>query len=751
MGSIRNRVRLILGLSVISIVFLGVFAGYFLNKHSQWEEEKTDVQKALMDSDEIRYEMSLTRQKEQQFLASPSQESAEEMEKAISDVESSASNFADEHKNYQAIAENFTAISENAAKYKEQMEPMVNMYRMVGFSEEEGLLKTIKETFAEFEKLVDGLDSPELDSALMEIKVLEQEYIEQGKDGEAESKLTEATRAFSNLIENSELSEKESSEISSGLLKYQQSLNTIANTNTQSAAITDSFSKVADDVSSQVEQVKTEAETISSKLSADQANARQNMTTLFIILGVLALLTMSIIGLILIRSIGRSISSLKEGAQIIGDGNLAYRVPITTKDEMAELADTFNSMAQKMEQSMLKVNNASKVLSDSSTNLAAISEQSSAQTEEVNEAINQVATGSQNQALRIEESSQLIEAVSGAITNTNNAAVDISDALELAEKEGNTGLETMKTLEGTSTSFIDLAGHLSSEVKQAADQSKQITSIVSAIEEIADSTNLLALNAAIESARAGESGRGFAVVADEVRKLAERSKHEAQEIQQLVKTMHAQMHNLTTEAGKFDTYQQEQSTAVDQTKAAFHRIANHIYKMNDKIKGVKDSLQDVGSANNDLREKMEQISVISEEAVATAEEVAASSETQSQSIEEVNQSAVDLQGLSQELAAEVSQFNLDETRFQDIVEQDSEKIENGIDDTDYYLTDNEEAAAALDLDKDENAAETDEETVIESETQTDEKLNEHLDEQSVEEPLEEKHEFTDDVAKKEHL
>ncbi|WP_153464835.1 methyl-accepting chemotaxis protein [Sediminibacillus terrae] len=746
MGSIRNRVRLILGLSVISIVFLGVFAGYFLNKHSQWEEEKAEVQNALMHSDEIRYEMALTRQKEQQFLASPGQESAEEMEKAISDVESSASSFAEEHKNYQAIAENFTAISENAAKYKEQMDPMVNMYRMVGFSEEEGLLQTINETFGEFEKLVDGLDSPELASALMEIKVLEKEYIEQGKDGEAEGKLTEATRAFSDLIEDSELSEDQSSEISSGLLKYQQSLNTIANTKTQSAAITESFSKVADDVSSQVEKVKTEAEAINSKLSADQASARQNMTTLFIILGVLALLTMSIIGLILIRSIGRSISSLKEGAQIIGDGNLAYRVPITTKDEMAELAVTFNAMAQKMEQSMLKVNNASKVLSDSSTNLAAISEQSSAQTEEVNEAINQVAAGSQNQALRVEESSQLIEAVSGAISNTNDAAEDISHALELAEKEGNTGLETMKTLEGTSTSFIDLAGHLSSEVKQAADQSKQITSIVSAIEEIADSTNLLALNAAIESARAGESGKGFAVVADEVRKLAERSKHEAQEIQQLVKAMHGQMNNLTTEAGKFDTYQQEQSTAVGQTKDAFHRIANHIYNMNDKIKGVKDSLQDVDSANNDLREKMEQISVISEEAVATAEEVAASSETQAQSIEEVNQSAVDLQGLSQELAAEVSQFNLDEDHLHDEDEDkdEAETKDNDFDDSDYYLSDNQEAAAALDVD--EKVAEEEEAAYV-SENKTEQNPDELPDEPSVDKPVDEEADMEEDINK----
>ena len=64
------------------------------------------------------------------------------------------------------------------------------------------------------------------------------------------------------------------------------------------------------------------------------------------------------LGVILIRYTNSELNRLKQGATIIGNGNFDYRIPINNRDELGQVAESFNIMSGKMKQAMFEVHEA---------------------------------------------------------------------------------------------------------------------------------------------------------------------------------------------------------------------------------------------------------------------------------------------------------------------------------------------------------------------------------------------------------
>ena len=77
----------------------------------------------------------------------------------------------------------------------------------------------------------------------------------------------------------------------------------------------------------------------------------QESLRLLMMIGIFAIILAGILGLLVSNSILRPIQALQRGAQIIGKGDLHYRIGIDAHDEIGQLAVAFNEMTSKLKES----------------------------------------------------------------------------------------------------------------------------------------------------------------------------------------------------------------------------------------------------------------------------------------------------------------------------------------------------------------------------------------------------------------
>ncbi|MDR3542974.1 MAG: methyl-accepting chemotaxis protein [Desulfosporosinus sp.] len=156
------------------------------------------------------------------------------------------------------------------------------------------------------------------------------------------------------------------------------------------------------------------------------------------------------------------------------------------------------------------------------------------------------------------------------------------------------GSESEKDIETGLTQIVDILTGVKqvenstleavASINQFQETFHAISGILSAVDNIANQTQLLALNASIEAARAGEHGAGFGVVAQEIRTLADNSKHAVSQISQLVLKMTKEVNNVTETMGRNRGFVQN---CVDLSKS----VETGLTEINSSHEKVQDLLQ----------------------------------------------------------------------------------------------------------------------------------------------------------------
>jgi methyl-accepting chemotaxis protein len=245
---------------------------------------------------------------------------------------------------------------------------------------------------------------------------------------------------------------------------------------------------------------------------------------------------------------------------------------------------------------------------------------------EISSSTEEMAAGAQEQSSQTMEVASSIEQITKTILESSkNAATASEAAANAGQIAKNGGKIVNETIEGMN--------RISEVVKKSADtvealgkSSDQIGEIVQVINDIADQTNLLALNAAIEAARAGEQGRGFAVVADEVRKLAERTSKATKEIATMITQIQKDTKGAVISMQEGTREVEKGKGLANRAGESLNQIITGSEKVVEMVNQVADASEEQAKAAEKISRNIEGINNVTQESAAGIQEVARASE-----------------------------------------------------------------------------------------------------------------------------
>jgi methyl-accepting chemotaxis protein len=380
----------------------------------------------------------------------------------------------------------------------------------------------------------------------------------------------------------------------------------------------------------QLNQLLEQSDLVSQGQILKRDREAEHTRTLLVSVTLAALLLGALAAWWIARQITLPLREVLAAANRIAAGDLSENPAVERRDELGQLQQSIGQMTRNLRGLISGIGDSARQIASAATQLSAVTEQTRAGVNNQKDETDQVATAM----------NEMLATAQEVARHAEQASIAASEA----DQQTSVGDKVV-------AQAVEQIGHLASEMALSSramlalqQESQKIGSVLDVIKSVSQQTNLLALNAAIEAARAGSAGEGFAVVADEVRSLARRTQESAEEIEELILSLHSGTQQV---ADIMDSSRSLTDNSVGLTRdagdalAAIARTVSVIQEMNPQIAAAAEEQSAVAE---EINRSVLKVRDVSEQTAAASEETAAASA-------QLTQLSLDLQTL-------VSRFRL---------------------------------------------------------------------------------------------
>jgi methyl-accepting chemotaxis protein len=376
-------------------------------------------------------------------------------------------------------------------------------------------------------------------------------------------------------------------------------------------------------------------EALAGKASFDDATTSYGrVVVLFLVVLVGAIVITVLVTLWINAMILAPIRVTTEVIGVVAGGDLTREVPLSTKDEIGDMARQFNGMVVNLRSLLREISLATNTIASATTQISSSTEQ--------------MAAGAHEQTAQTGEVASAVEEMTRTIQENSNNAIATAETAKNAKQAAEQGGKVVEETVSGMQKIAHVVNTSARTVQELGKSSNQIGEIIGVIDDIADQTNLLALNAAIEAARAGEQGRGFAVVADEVRKLAERTSKATKEIAVMIKKIQSDTKDAVAAMDEGTSQVDNGIKLADRAGTSLQDIMRISQKVTDMVTQIASASEQQSAASEQISKNIESISTVTGETASGTQQIARAAE--------------DLNRLTDNLQKLLTKFDLGERR-----------------------------------------------------------------------------------------